>query len=229
MGRWTGWWRKAFEAGLAARGLLGPQLLNPRYRLAITIHQFDANQYIRREATADFSIALIESATGQEVWRDRHRAYTVDGSILALNVGIFAAPEDLRRVALRTMNETVDVLLDSPGFRARAGRNRQSPGPWQPSVAAWPGCGGGNACPPRRIGLASPKQPRGPPDAAGIARTAGPGAGRPTLAGPGRSGRRPPPGGDARLQRGHLQPLHPARARHDDRYYQIPSGITGPR
>lgn len=88
------------------------------YSLAVTIHQFDANQYVRREATADFSAALTERATGREVWRDRQRAYNVDGGFLSLNVGIAASPEDLRRVALQTMSEAVDALLDKPGFRA---------------------------------------------------------------------------------------------------------------
>ena len=32
--------------------------------------------------------------------------------------GVFASPEDLRRVALRTMSEAVDALLEKPGFRA---------------------------------------------------------------------------------------------------------------
>ena len=112
---------RAFADGLAARGLGAPDGgrggASP-YLLAVTIHQFDANQYVRREATADFSAALTERATGREVWRDRHRAYTVDGSILALDVAAFGSTEDLRRVALRTMSEAVDALLDKPGFRA---------------------------------------------------------------------------------------------------------------
>lgn len=111
---------KAFADGLAARGLNAPSEANSPYVLAVTIHQFDANQYVRREATADFSAVLTERATGREVWRDRHRAYNVDGSILSLSVGIAASPEDLRRVALRTMSEAVDALLDKPAFQAAA-------------------------------------------------------------------------------------------------------------
>lgn len=108
---------RAFADGLAARGLHAAGGASP-YLLAVTIHQFDANQYVRREATADFSAVLTERATGREVWRDRHRAYNVDGSIISLSTGVFASPEDLRRVALRTMSEAVDALLDKPGFRA---------------------------------------------------------------------------------------------------------------
>jgi hypothetical protein len=108
---------QAFAAGLAARGLHAPGTGASPYVLAVTIHQFDANQYVRREATADFTAVLTDRATGREVWRDRHRAYKVDGSILAL-AGVFAETEDLRRVALQTMSEAVDALLDKPGFRA---------------------------------------------------------------------------------------------------------------
>jgi uncharacterized lipoprotein YajG len=108
---------RAFADGLAARGLRAAREAEARYALAVTIHEFDANQYIRREATADFGAVLTERATGREVWRDRHRAYNVDGSIVAA-AGVFASTEDLQRVATRTMNEAVDALLDKPGFRA---------------------------------------------------------------------------------------------------------------
>ncbi len=115
---------RAFADGLAARGLGSTQVGagGTPYVLAVTIHQFDANQYVRREATADFSAALVERASGREVWRDRHRAYNVDGSLLSFRTGVFASPEDLRRVALRTMSEAVDALLDKPGFRAALSR-----------------------------------------------------------------------------------------------------------
>ena len=108
---------RAFADGLAARGLVAAPGTE-RYTLAITVHQFDANQYIRREATADFSAVLTERTSGREVWRDRHRAYNVEGSLLSLSTGVLASTEDLRRTALRTMSEAVDALLDKPGFRA---------------------------------------------------------------------------------------------------------------
>ena len=107
----------AFADALAARGLQAGTGAG-RYALAITIYQFDANQYVRREATADFSIRVTERATGREVWTDRTKAYNVDGSILSLSTGVFASVDDLKRVALRSMSEAVDTLLDKPGFRA---------------------------------------------------------------------------------------------------------------
>ena len=107
----------AFSDALTSRGLQAATGAG-RYALAITIYQFDANQYVRREATADFGIRVTERATGREVWSDRTKAYNVDGSILSLSTGVFASVDDLKRVALRSMSEAVDTLLDKPGFRA---------------------------------------------------------------------------------------------------------------
>ncbi len=108
---------KAFTDALAVRGLSAPGGGPARYALAVTIHQFDANQYVRREATADFEAVLTERATGREVWRDRERVYNVDGSLLSLSTGAFGSVEDLRRVALQTMNQAIDRLLDKPAFQ----------------------------------------------------------------------------------------------------------------
>jgi hypothetical protein len=108
---------RAFADGLAARGLHAPSGAAPHV-LSITIHEFDANQYARREATADFSIVLAERATGRVLWRDRHRAYRVDGSVVTVNAFAFASMDDFRRTAAGAMSEAVDALLDKPGFRA---------------------------------------------------------------------------------------------------------------
>jgi hypothetical protein len=113
--------RRACADALTTRGLAAGGS-RPRYTLSVTIHQFDANQYVRREATADFSAVLTEAATGREVWRDRERAYNVDGSLLSLDTGVFASTEDLRRVAVQTMNQAIDRLLDKPAFLAAVQR-----------------------------------------------------------------------------------------------------------
>jgi hypothetical protein len=66
---------RASEDGLAARGLLAPGGGASPYLLAVTIHQLDANQYARREATAGFGAVLTERASGRAVWRGRRKAY----------------------------------------------------------------------------------------------------------------------------------------------------------
>ena len=89
----------------------------PPYLLMVNIHQFDADQMVRREAWAEFSVRVVDRPTGREVWRDRYLANQVDGSPFAL-AGVAASLEDLRNTALRTMSEAVDALLDKPEFRA---------------------------------------------------------------------------------------------------------------
>jgi hypothetical protein len=107
---------RAFEDGLAARGLLAPGGASP-YLLAVTIHQLDANQYARREATADFGAVLTERASGRAVWRGRRKAYKVDGSLVTLNAFAFASVDDFRRTAVSAISEGGDALRDDPGFR----------------------------------------------------------------------------------------------------------------
>ena len=107
--------RQAFTDALAQRGLLaGGQ---PSAELAVTIRQFDANRYVRLEATADFRVSLRDRSSGRVLWEDETRVYNLEGSILALDTGVFASPEGLHALMLRTMNQAIDQLLDKPGFR----------------------------------------------------------------------------------------------------------------
>ena len=107
---------RAFADRLAVRGLAAPSAAEARYTLAVTIHRFDANQFRGRTATADFSGVLTDRATGRAVWRDCHLANKTSGSFFSY--ALFSSVEDLRALALRAMNETVDALLDNPEFRA---------------------------------------------------------------------------------------------------------------
>jgi hypothetical protein len=107
--------RQAFADALAARGMLAPAA--PRYLLNVTILQFDANQYSRREATAEFMVTLTTSSNAP-VLTDRERAYQVGGSMITLSSGIFGSVEDLRGIALSTMSQAIDRILDKPGFAA---------------------------------------------------------------------------------------------------------------
>jgi hypothetical protein len=43
---------------------------------------------------------------------------TLDGSVESLEIGIFAAVEDLRALTEKTLRETVDKALDDPALRA---------------------------------------------------------------------------------------------------------------
>lgn len=107
--------RKAFTDALAARGMLAAAA--PRYVVNVTILHFDANQYSRREATAEFMVT-VTSANNAPVLTDRERAYQVSGSMITLSRGIFGSVEELHAIAVSTMSEAIDRILDKPEFAA---------------------------------------------------------------------------------------------------------------
>ena len=108
---------QAFSDALAARGLLTPTG-SETTDLTLTIHRFDCNQFIRREAHADFEITLTDARTGSRVYTDRVTADDVNGSVLAMDVGVFASVDNLRMVAVGTMRGAIDKALDKAAFQA---------------------------------------------------------------------------------------------------------------
>jgi hypothetical protein len=108
----------AFDDGLKARSLYAEPPAGGKLAFWVTVHTFEAGQFVRRDANVDFSVSLTDRATGRTLWHDRQRVSRLDGSIVAFDVGIFASPDDLRAVAPRAMSEAVDTLLDKPEFRA---------------------------------------------------------------------------------------------------------------
>ena len=107
---------KAFADALAARGLLAAGA--PRYRLAVVVEQLSGNQYVRREATAEFRVTLTDAAGGAPLWSETGRATVVDGSVLSLSVGVFASTDDMREVVQRAMTQAIDEVLGKPGLAA---------------------------------------------------------------------------------------------------------------
>ncbi|WP_137125880.1 hypothetical protein [Roseomonas sp. HF4] len=103
--------RRALDDALAARGWLAQQ--DPRVDLLAEVSQFDANRYARLEATVVITLRLRERSSGRVLAERTERARNVTGSVLALDTGIFASPEELHALMLRTMNEAIDRLLDS--------------------------------------------------------------------------------------------------------------------
>jgi uncharacterized lipoprotein YajG len=107
--------RKAFTDALAARGMLAPAA--PRYTLSVDIVQFKADQVARREATVEFRVTLAQ-AGGASVLTTQERANQVGGSVVTLSAGVFGSVEDLHAIALSTMNQAIDRILDKPEFAA---------------------------------------------------------------------------------------------------------------
>jgi uncharacterized lipoprotein YajG len=107
----------AFADALAARGELAPAG-RETILLTVVMRRFDCNQYVRREAHADFEITLANARSGAPIYTDHITADAVNGSVFAMNVGIFASTDDLRMVAVGTLRDAIDQALSKPGFRA---------------------------------------------------------------------------------------------------------------
>src|SRR3954447_1749882 len=107
---------QAFRDALRQRGLLASDQNGP-YDLTVDITQFEATQMVRREANVSFKLTLI-NRKGEIVYTDMAQTDKLNGSLLSLDVGVFATPEDLRQVMLLAMNSTIDTLLNKPAFIA---------------------------------------------------------------------------------------------------------------
>lgn len=108
--------QRAFDDALAARGWLAQQ--DPKVEIEVIMREFVANRIARLEATAELELVLRERSSGRVLWQDRENVNNVEGSILALDSGVFADPAGLHELMLRTMNQAIDRLLDKPGFAA---------------------------------------------------------------------------------------------------------------
>lgn len=114
--------RQALNDALAARGWLAGD--TAPVEVLVNIVQFDANRYVRMEATSALEVTLRDRATGGVLWQGSERVYNVQGSLLAVDTGVFASPDALHALMLRTMNESIDRLLAQPGFAAALARAR---------------------------------------------------------------------------------------------------------
>jgi hypothetical protein len=106
--------RKAFTDALALRGMLAPAA--PRYALLVEVVQFKADQLGRREATVEFRVSLAPASGGAPVLTLQEKANQVGGSVLTLSAGVFGSVEDLHAIALSTMNQAIDRILNKPEF-----------------------------------------------------------------------------------------------------------------
>jgi Uncharacterized lipoprotein len=109
--------KAAFVNGLKARGLEAPPGKGT-YRLDVTVLKFDCNQYVRREAHAEFQTTLVVRASEKIEYTHTVVDKEVQGSLFAFDTAIFASVEDLRKVANDLLQRAVDEALDDPGLRA---------------------------------------------------------------------------------------------------------------
>lgn len=112
---------RAFSSGLAARGMLAPAG-KENLDLDITIHRYECNQYVRKEAHLDLDVSLVDARTGRRVYADRVRTDKVVGSLVAFDTGVFGSVDRLRMVAAAVLDEAIDTELDKAPFRAAVAR-----------------------------------------------------------------------------------------------------------
>ena len=108
--------KAAFADGLRARGA-SPSLTGGQPQLTGVVRKFECDQYVRREATIELELTVLDS-NGHTKFTRSYRSNTLDGSVLTLSTGVFASVEDLRAVMERTLRETVDKALDDSALRA---------------------------------------------------------------------------------------------------------------
>jgi uncharacterized lipoprotein YajG len=107
----------AFAEGVRARGAAGTSGAK-RFEVRGTIKKLDSSQYVRREAHGVIEVAIVDTASGRELFRRTYSADQVEGSLVTFDAGIFASPQDLKKVLEQVLNQIVDKALDDPDLRA---------------------------------------------------------------------------------------------------------------
>ena len=106
----------AFADGLRARGLLATNANAGAYQLSGTIKKLDCSQYVRREAHAIIDVSVFDPS-GRQVFTQTYTADELEGSLLALNTGVFGSVDTLRALAEKALSEVVDKALDDTALR----------------------------------------------------------------------------------------------------------------
>ncbi len=105
----------AFADGLNARGIAVDKS-SPQYQIAGVITKLDCSQLVRREAHVYIQITVSDK-TEQQRFSRLYKADNVDGSVLSMDVGLFASVEDLRVVLEKTLHDVVNQALDDSELR----------------------------------------------------------------------------------------------------------------
>ena len=106
----------AFTDGLRARGFKATGGARA-YQIAGVIKKLDCSQMVRREAHAIVEVSVYDTSGGKELFTRTYTADNQEGSLLALNVGVFASVDRLRALAEKTLSQIVDQALDDSALR----------------------------------------------------------------------------------------------------------------
>jgi uncharacterized lipoprotein YajG len=107
--------QSAFSQGLRDRGF--QMSSSGHHQIAGVIKKLDCDQYERREATVEIEVSIIDTATGNQLFNRTFTDHNVEGSVLALNAGIFGSVEKLRTLAEKTLSGVVDKALDDSALQ----------------------------------------------------------------------------------------------------------------
>jgi uncharacterized lipoprotein YajG len=107
----------AFSDGLQARGFKTSGNAKA-YQVNGVIKKFDCSQYVRREAHAEIEVSVYDTAGGKALFTRTYTADNLEGSLLAVNTGVFASVDTLRALAEKTLDQVVDKALDDSALRS---------------------------------------------------------------------------------------------------------------
>lgn len=107
----------AFIDGVKARSLQPPSG-SANFQISGVITKLDCSQYVRREAHVAIEVRVVDAISEKPVFTQTYTADELDGSLIALNVGVFGSVESLRALAEKALNEVVDKALDDPALRS---------------------------------------------------------------------------------------------------------------
>jgi curli biogenesis system outer membrane secretion channel CsgG len=71
-----------------------------------------------RVAHAVIDVSVIEVSTNRQLFAQTYTSDELDGSLLALNVGVFGSVDTWRAVADKALTEVVDKALDDTALRS---------------------------------------------------------------------------------------------------------------
>ena len=106
----------AFADGLQARGFKTSGSAKA-YQVAGVIKKLDCSQYVRREAHAEIEVSVYASSGGKALFTRTYTTDNLEGSLLAVNTGVFASVDTLRALAEKTLDQVVDKALDDSALR----------------------------------------------------------------------------------------------------------------
>ena len=102
-----------FTEALQARDALAdPHDDDTTLVLSGSVITFSCKQYMRRDCLITLNVILSDRATQNKIFEKQYEVYKFDGSVWAIDTGIFGSVNKLRDLAARTLSACVDKALD---------------------------------------------------------------------------------------------------------------------